>query len=188
MTNLLAAAGSQSVVAAPVDEMQVRSTLDPIRTDGELAEAQHEPDWNELDTDESGQLMGLSPRGVGSDTHDTVKYVPWWTQLASAVYNIVIDRQVASSGTAAAREETGIQGHGTMQYEVGIEPIIRDGAAFGNDYFASHPAGIQEGAGRYMQPDPTANNWATQVAAANAAKSSRQAYQSTLYKQFLEGL
>lgn len=188
MTNLLAAAGAQSSIAAPVDEQQVRSTLDPIRTDPELSEAQHAPDWNEHDTDESGQLMGLSPRAVGSDTHDTIKYVPWWTRAASAVHNILIDQQVASSGTAAAREEAGQQGHGTMQYEIGIEPVIRDGISFGNSYFESHQAGIQDGAGDYMQPDSSQNNWALQVAAASAEKNSRAAYQSTLYKSFLEGL
>jgi len=188
MTNLLAAAGSQNAIAAPMDESAVRSTLEPVRTDGELAEQQHAPDWNEHDTDESGQLKGLSPRTVGSDTIDTAKYVPWWTRAASALHNVFIDQQVASSGTAAAREEAGQQGHGTMQYAIGIEPVIRDGAAFGNDYFASHEAGIQDGAGSYMQPDPSQNNWATQVAAANARNNSRKAYQSTLYKNFLEGL
>ena len=188
MTSLLAAAGSQSAIAAPVDELQSRATVEPIRSDGEQAEMQHAPDWNELSSDDSGQLVGLASRQVGSDTHDTVKYRPWWAAAASYAHNILIDQQVASSGTAAQREERGEQGHGSMQYEIGIEPVIRDGTAFGNGYFASHEKVIQEGAGEYMQPDASLNHWATQVAAANGRDNSRKAYQSTLYKNFLEGL
>jgi hypothetical protein len=169
---------------APLTEEQVRSTVEPIRDDGEKAEAQHAPEWNELDTDESDELVGLSPRVVGSDVHDSKQYAPWWADMASDPHNIIVDRQVASSGTAAAREMQGEQGHGTMEYEVGIEPAIRAGAAFGNDYFLSNPAQIQEGAGAYMTPLGD-DNFANAIAQSNATRNSRTAYNDSLFADFL---
>lgn len=175
-----------SAMGVPQDDSVVRSTIEPVRTDGETAEQTAPPDWNQFDTDESGQLTGLSPRVAGSDTHDTEKYVPWWTRLASYAHNILVDEKIASSGTAARREETGQQGHGTMQYAVGIEPVIRDGAAYGNDYFVTAPKDIQEGMGAYMTP-PNQDNWLQGLAQANATKDSRKAYQATLYQSLLTG-
>src|SRR5437899_1956860 len=122
-----------STGATPLDESSVRATVEPVRTDDEGSELQHAPDWNAVETDQSPQLKGLSPRGKGSDTVDTQKSVPWWIALASQNHESPISDQIASSGTAARREEQGQAGHGTMQYAIGIEPLIRDGAAFGND-------------------------------------------------------
>lgn len=170
----------------PQTESEVRSTVEPIRTDSQSAEQVDAPEFNEFDTDESGELVGLSPRVAGSDTVDTVKSAPWWSALATAEHNQIVDRQVATSGTAAARETAGQAGHGTMQYALGIEPVIRPGAAFGNDYFVSNPADIQDGAGAYMTP-PDTDNWAQTVAAASAEKASRQAFQSTNYAALLGG-
>jgi hypothetical protein len=167
VTNVMWYVGSQS--GSPLTQEDARETVEPVRTDDAGAEWQHAPDWNEVETDSSPQLLGLSPRLKGSDTIDSVKSVPWWTALASNDYESVIDRQVSSSG------------HGTMQYAIGIEPVIRDGAAFGNDYFVSHDRDIQDGAGSYMTPDPN-GDWLNVVAAANARKASRQAYQASLYK------
>jgi hypothetical protein len=167
-------------------EAEATATVEPIRTDGEMAEAQHAPEFNEIDTDESGQLLGLAPREVGSDTVDTDKYQPWWAAAASTPHNILVDEQVASSGTAAARELAGQQGHGTMQYALGIEPVIRDGAAFGNDYFLSHDATIQDGAGDYMNPLGD-DNWANAVAQSVGTANSRDAFNDSLYASFLGG-
>lgn len=178
-----------ATTSTPQDEASVRSTLEPVRHDSTSAELQSAPEWNSPETDDSGELTGLSPRAVGSDTRDTVKYTPHWLDLASgasANHNRIIDDQVATSGTAAARERAGQQGHGTMQYAVGIEPHIRDGAAFGNDYFQRDPADIQEGAGAYMSPGQT-DSWAHAVAADRAKTASREAYLSTQYAQLLRG-
>jgi hypothetical protein len=169
---------------APLTEKEVRSTVEPVRNDGEKAEATHAPEWNELDTDESSELVGLSPRVVGSDTVDSKEYPPWWVAGASDMHNVLIDSQVASSGTAAAREVAGQQGHGTMQYEIGIEPVIRAGAAFGNDYFLSHAAEIQEGAGNYMNA-LNDDNFANAIAQSNANRNSRQAFNDSLFADFL---
>lgn len=159
-------------------ESEVRSTLEPVRTDGP-AETKEAPDWNERETDNSGELVGLSPRVAGAKTEDSEQYVPGWAEGASTPHNILIDQQVASSGTAAAREMAGVQGHGTMQYAESIDPVIRDGAAFGNDYFAVHDKDIQDGAGDYMAPVP--DQWHNAVAASRARSNSRAAFSASQY-------
>lgn len=168
----------------PLEEEAARAQTEPIRQDGDLAEAAKAPDWNELDTDESGQLTGLARREVGSFTVDTEQYLPWWAALASEPHNIAVDKQVASSGTAAQRELAGDQGHGTMQYAIGIEPVIRDGAAFGNDYFVSNNAEIQDGAGNYMVPVDN-DNWAHALSQSVGTTNAREAAQASLYGAFL---
>lgn len=183
--NITLAGGSVTSEAPPMPEEQVRTTLEPVRDDESSAQMHDSPDWNEYRSDESGELTGLTRRQVASDTHEREKYRPWWRMFATVNHNEITDNQIASSGTAAKREEAGHQGHGTMQYAEGIEPVIRDGARYGNDYFVTHDKTIQDGAGSYMQPDSTQNNWASQVAAARAATSSRQAYMATQYQAFL---
>lgn len=173
-----------SPVGVPMTTEEANRTLEPIRKDGELAEATHAPDWNELDTDE-GSTPGLAPRAVAGDTTDSEQYAPWWAAAASYNHNEIVDNQVASSGTAAAREVAGEQGHGTMQYAESMEPVIRDGAAFGNDYMLANPAVIQEGAGNYMTP--VTDRWASAVAQNRATQDSRAAFQDSQYAAFLGG-
>lgn len=183
MTNAWFLGAASSV---PQTESEVRSTVEPIRNDDASVEMPHAPEFNEFDTDESGELVGLSPRVVIGPTDDTQKYAPWWARLADEPHNIIVDRQVASSGTAAAREMNGEQGHGTMQYTESLEPVIRDGARFGNDYFVANEMVAQEGAGSYMTP-PDTDNWLVAVAADRADRQSRQAFMSTQYRAFLGG-
>jgi hypothetical protein len=64
-------------------------------------------------------------------------------------HNAIIDRQIASAGVAPAKELTGAWGHGTLQIVRGIEPIIREGGDFGNDYAVRLPHIIQEGANKH---------------------------------------
>lgn len=170
----------------PQDESVVRSTLDPIRTDPDSAEAENPPDFNEFESDESGQLTGLAPRVVGADVTDSSQYRPGWLGLASDQKNIIIDQQISTSGTAAKREEAGQAGHGTMFFEQSLQPVIRDGAAFGNDYFTVGDTSIQEGAGLYMTP-PSNDHFLQAVLAAQAGEDSRKAYQGSLYSSFLNG-
>lgn len=181
MTNAWFLGGMHSV---PQNENEVRSTVEPVRTDAP-PELDKPPEWNEFETDDSGSLVGLSPRTVGSDTRDSEQYVPWWQQFANENHNKLIDDQVSSSGAAAARESHGEQGHGTMQYAIGIDPQIRDGAAFGNEYFTSHDADIQDGAGTYMTPADD-DNWLQTLAATQAQNASRKAYQDSQYAALLK--
>lgn len=163
----------------PQHESKVRSTVEPIRDDSTDAEQHKPPDWNELDTDSSGELVGLSPRVAGSDTIDTQKYPAWWIPLSGVNHNELVDNQVASSGTAASRESAGQQGHGTTQYAEGIEPVIRDGAAYGQDYFDAGEADIQEGSGHYMAP-VVSDDWANSLAQNDATNNARRAAQSSV--------
>lgn len=168
----------------PQHESEVRSTVEPVRDDSQDAESSHAPDWNEFDNDSSGELVGLTPRVAGSDTRDTEKFVPWWSALATQNHSKQINDQVATSGTAAARENAGQAGHGTMQYAQGIEPVIRDGAAYGNDYFSTNPAGANEAAGMYMTPADS-DNWVSALAQNSAEARSRKAFQASNLNAFL---
>lgn len=173
--------GAQTSI--PQSEDEVRNTTEPIRADSP-AEDRAAPNWNEFRTDETGQVTGpTAARMLASDTKDSVQYEPWWTQLAQQNHNELIDNQVSSSGTAAAREAAGIQGHGTAQYAIGIEPVIREGAAFGSDYFTAYEAGANPLAGAYMTPVDIDNSGRAAVAS-HAQQNAREAY-AGLYDAFL---
>ncbi len=164
-------------------EMEVRTTLEPLREDTSSSEQHDAPEFNEVETDDSGELTGLAPRVAGSDTTPVEKFPAWWAEAASVNHNALVDNQVASSGVTAKREATANQGHGRMQYAIGIEPEIRDGAQFGNDYFVRDARDIQEGAGEYMAPTP--DHWANIVAARNAQRQSRNAALSSEIRALL---
>lgn len=183
MTNAMWLVGASS--GAPLTEDEVRQTTEPIRV-SDAAKDTDTPDWNERESDQSPELTGLSRRMLAPHTVDTVKSAPWWDALATDNHNARIDNQVATSGTAAAREQAGQFGHGTMQYSESLEPVIREGAAMGNDYFVVNDKVVQEGAGEYMRPDPN-GEWLNAMAAKNAAAASRQAAQASLYANFFGG-
>jgi CubicO group peptidase (beta-lactamase class C family) len=170
----------------PQDESVVRSTVEPVRTDPQSAEADNPPDFNEFESDESGQLTGLAPRVAGADVTDSSQYRPGWLGLASDQKNIIIDQQISTSGSAAKREEAGEVGHGTMFFEQSMEPVVRDGAFFGNDYFAVGDTDIQSGAGLYMTP-PGDDRFLQAVLQSQANTDSRKAYQATQFNAFLNG-
>lgn len=175
--------GAQTSV--PQHESEVRSTTEPVRDT--VAEAKAAPVWNEVQTDVTGETTGpTTSRVLGSDTVDSVQYTPFWDGMAQANHNKIIDDQVSSSGTAAAREAAGVQGHGTMQYALGIEPVIREGAAFGADYFKAIEMGANSQAGAFMRPVDN-DNFGRAAIAAHAEANSREAYQDSLYAAFLGG-
>ena len=173
--------GAQGPV--PQNEDDARSTLEPIRTSGATVEGD-EPEWNEFQSDDSPELVGLAPRLKGPDTRDSEHGPAFWLAQAGYPYNDRIDEQVSSSGTAAAREASGKFGHGTMQYADSVEPVVRDGGSFGQTYFAGHPHDIQSEAGDYMAP-ALADNWAVAVDTAEAKAAARGSYQASLYNEFL---
>lgn len=172
----------QGHFATGLEESEAQSTVEPIRTDNSEAEAEAAPEFNMAESDDSGQLIGLSPRVVGSATEYPEKSTPD-IPLYSQNHNEIIDNQVASSGTAAAREAAGQRGHGTMQYAEGIEPL-NPAQVYGNDYFKVPDPGIQSQAGLYMTPGDNGNNWPSAVAQAAAVKASRDAFRSTQYANF----
>ena len=173
--------GAQTSV--PQNEDEVRNTTEPLRADAP-AEDRTAPVWNEFRSDDTGQVTGpTAARVLASDTTDSQQYSPWWADLAQANHNAIVDNQVSSSGSAAARESAGMQGHGTAQYAIGIEPVIREGAAFGGDYFTAYETGANPLAGAYMQPIDI-NTAGRASVVANAKQNSRDAY-AGLYDAFL---
>lgn len=171
-----------ATTSVPQDENEVRSTVEPVRTDPQNAENDSPPDWNEKESDESGQLVGLSPRVEGAYTVDSEQYVRPDLFLEGSPYNWDIDKQVSSSGTAAAREAAGEWGHGTLQYADSIDPL-NPAQHYGNERFLSQPLTANEGSGAYMTP-VIEDQWLQQVAQASAAQRSRAAYNSTLYSNY----
>lgn len=166
----------------PADESVVRSTTAPVEPDAPPAEMQGPPEFNEVETDPNPHL-GMVTRQVASDWHPSERYAPGWAGTANPTEsNAIVNRQIDSSGTAAAREMAGHQGHGTMAYAVGIEPVIRDGAVFGADYFAAGERPIQETAGADMQPAPGMDRDAVSAAAGKAKTDARDANAAGLYQ------
>lgn len=173
----------------PLDEAKVRATTAPVIVDAPPAEAVDAPEFNEFESDQNPNLGGLSFRNLASDWHESEQYAPFWADNATRQHDIIINEQVAKSGTAAAREMSGQFGHGTMAYAVGIEPTIRSGGAFGNDYFAANKADINElsaeTAGRRgVTPTPGRDREQIAGAAAYGGQAARKASNSA-YGAFL---
>lgn len=138
---------------APVDAESVQSTIDPVRTD-DGAEAISRPESEQaVETDPSGQLTGLTHRQVAGYVEPTRRYIPWQALLATADYASPINAQVATSGTAAAREAAGQWGHGTIQAVESIEPTLTSEREYGQDYFTTNARQIQDGIRSDMSPE-----------------------------------
>jgi hypothetical protein len=170
----------------PQDESDVRDTRDPIRTDPLEAESDATPDFTETETDDSGQLTGLSTRIVAAKVDPSEKSAPDYLRTAQVDTESVVNSQVSSSGTAAARESAGQVGHGTMQFTRGLSPELRDGAAFGDEYFVADDKIIQEGSGEYMEPTATDNFYAA-VQQRAAITNSRRAFNDALLAPLIGG-
>lgn len=171
---------------APREENDVRSTTNVVDLDAPSAVAENPPGFNdagyERDPDTEG---GLTPRNLFGFIRGRQRYTPN-VGNANTDFASPINDQVSTSGTAAARESAGEWGHGTMQIVESIEPTIREGGAFGEDYFAAGTRQLQKG----MRSDVTAaripdgqDSASDQQAGKTAA---REAAQSALYARFLE--
>lgn len=173
----------------PVDENAVRRTTDVVPpSDQPPAEMVGPPEFNEVETDLNPHT-GLATRQVASDWHASEKYSPEWALHANPTESFaIIDRQIDSSGTAAMREMAGEQGHGTMAYAIGIEPVIRDGGAYGADYFAVDPRLIQETGGAYMTPAPGQDHDAVSANASQAVRNAKDAGAAGQYASWYAAL
>lgn len=165
----------------PVDESAVRSTVDPSTPDAPPAEAAAAPDFNQVETDPNPH-NGLATRQVASDWHASERYAPSWADRANPTASFAeVNSRIDSTGTAAARELAGEQGHGTMAYAVGIEPVLREGGAFGADYFAVDPRGAMEGIGDEMSLAPGVDHDVTGAVAGAAKSAARDATAASTY-------
>jgi hypothetical protein len=157
-----------------------RTLIEPVR-DSAIPEVNTE--YNAVVLDTTPELTGLSRTTATADNTPSRQnpppgYESDWTSI--------IDNQVASSGTAAARESSGVRGHGSMAYDASIEPVLREGARLGGDYFMSNAMPVQDGSTNQMGSTVQDNLWASS-AQAFAAKQARAAYNSTLYSQMVGG-
>jgi hypothetical protein len=190
MTSLFV--GSQRESSPPADENVVRRTTFVVHNDEPPAEAKGAPEWNDQETDPNPEL-GMVNRQVASDWHQPEQYTPFWNGLVDGAdeHNGIVDRQVSTSGTAAAREAEGQFGHGTAAYAIGIEPVLRDGGALGNDYFLANNPPIQDVSGNYMSPALGIDRDTIAGISGYGHDASRDAsaasISQSLYSQFLAG-
>lgn len=137
--------GMVANASPPADENTVRRSTWPV-DDASPATVDHDPDWNEVTVDGDPNL-GIVNRSVSGDHNPSEQYAAWWASGAQHRGSDGIKEvndQISSSGTAAAREAAGIQGHGTMEHSVSIEPVIRDGGALSNEYFEAIKPPVQD--------------------------------------------
>lgn len=181
--------GVLSRSSVPSDEQTVRATTETIDVTGAPAMQEDAPDIGEFRSDPNPHLAGLNNRGLASLWHPQEKFAPSWADNvgAQAVNDDIIDRQVSSSGTAAAREEAGIFGHGSMGYAEGIEPAqgLAPGGQFGNTYFAADRPGTQSTMGSYMTTPPGVDRDTTGLVSDTAKRQARWAQQASVYATWL---
>lgn len=188
MTSLMF--GLVNTAGVPADENVVRRNTAPVEIDAKPAEMTTAPDFNEVATD-SNPKLGLEPRQLASHVIPTEKYSPFWIPEVNGQdeHNAIIDRQVSSSGTAAAREASGQFGHGTLMVTEGIEPVqdLRDGGKFGNEYFTRNDRDIQEGSGDYMTTPPGTDQSTMAMVAASGKSAAQKARDAAAYHAYLFG-
>ncbi len=131
----------------PASEAGVRATTSPVNNEKPPAEAEGAPEQGELRTDSDPDL-GMHLRNLASDwtegkTVDTGVRLDDVAQMTAST--AAINSQVSTSGFAASREAAG-QGHRTLSYATGIEPVqdLRSNGKFGNTYFVRQPRSIQD--------------------------------------------
>jgi hypothetical protein len=138
----------------PADETVVRSTATPVEPDAPAAMQDDQPMPQEVETDPNPHL-GMVNRTLASKWSEGVRATPAWIPQVddtAASFNI-IDEQVGTSGTAAAREASGITNK-NLSYAIGIEPVgdLVDGHKMGNSYFERNLRPVQDTMRHEMTP------------------------------------
>jgi hypothetical protein len=181
----------QTELGVPADEKVVRNTATPVDVNAPAAEQDDMPEQQELETDPNPTL-GMSPRQMASHWIEGSRATPDapGSYVGQNASNQVTAAQVASSGTAAAREAAG-QTHKNLSYAVGIEPVqdLADpNHKMGNTYFVRNQRNVQQGSGEYMTVPPGMGNPGTIENLSQAGKdAARQAAQSSPYDAFWNG-
>lgn len=182
--------GQLSSIGVPADEKVVRNTATPVDDNAPAAMQDDMPEMSEVETDPNPDL-GMVNRQLASKWVQPEKTPPVhkWQVDTDIYHNEIVDRQVSSSGTAAAREASGQWGHGTAAYAVGIEPVgdLRDGGKMGNEYFKFDERPVQEGAGNYMTQANGLDRAAIGSADAAGKRNARQAAIAAQYDLFWNG-
>ena len=184
MTSLMF--GHLSGIGVPADEVVVRSTATPVEHDAPAAVQEDMPMPNEVETD-SNPHLGMVNRQLASDWHEGVRGVPAWIPEVDAVSNsaTIINSQVSSSGTAAARESSGVTIK-NMSYAVGIEPVsdLVDGHKMGNEYFTTNPKLIQSTMTDSMSLPPGSDQQTSGKVSALGKDNARKAAQAAIYNSY----
>lgn len=174
----------------PAPQENVRATTIPVNADKAPAEAQGAPEQGLLKTD-SDPMLGMHLRNLASDwtegsNVDTGARIDPVAAVTAA--EAKLNGQVSTSGFAASREAQG-QGHRTLSYAVGIEPVqdLRDNGKFGNTYFKRTDRVIQEGATPQMSMPPGYDIDQNLRAATLGKTASKQATTGSIYDLFWNG-
>jgi hypothetical protein len=144
--------------AVPADEATVRGQADPVDHDAPPAVMEAGPDKNQLSTDNNTTVTGLARRDMASYWQEGRRTQPEWAGRVDDSYqhNAIVDRQVSSSGKAAAKEAAGEWGHKSLSYAIGIEPVsdLVDGGRLTNTYFEANRQHLADRTGYNVQPPP----------------------------------
>lgn len=167
------------------DEEHVRATVTVVEDDSTAVEDQR-PEYNDADTDpDTGG--GLTTRQLASKVYPSEQYTPNVGNANDDLYSRV-NSQVSTSGTAAQRESDGAWGHGTLHVQDATEPTIRDGSAFGEDYFHTGERIVQDGSGAYMTASRYSDDATASAAQELAQRASRDSANGALYARFHDGM
>lgn len=180
--------GALNRAPVPADEAIVRSTTAVVEEDAPPAMQDDQPTMSEVETDPNPHL-GMVNRQLASNWTEGKQFVPSWVPAVdrNADYNDLVNRQVGSSGTAAAREAAGTWGHGSLSYAVGIEPVgdLRDGGKMGNEYFSvGHKSPQADAAGNYMSVPPGQDHSIVGKVSATGKDQAREAAVSAMYNSW----
>lgn len=160
------------------DAELARATTAPVIEGG--AVDTDAPEFNELVVSEA-PLYGLQQRSVSGEDHPAEFHGVQFSGRAEHDYNHVVNESISRKGQAAVREQTR-QGQPSIAWVNTIEPVIRDGAQFGNATFLADTNGIQAGQRGDMKPDYQNTNQGSVGTAydKNSRKSWIQGYASML--------
>jgi hypothetical protein len=175
----------------PADEQVIRHNAPSVEPDAPPAVQDDTPQQGVVEVDGNPSLPMVN-RQLASHWVEGQQYTPGWLAAASDQSHAeIINRQIASSGFNAQQEAAGIQGHGTMSYAVGIEPVkdLTEGGKFGNDYFKTNEKDIQDEVTRSIGPPQVDGDVRSAVMGAGktAARDAAQANQYAAFYASLQG-
>jgi hypothetical protein len=173
----------------PADEAVVRNTATPVDHDAPAAMQDDMPMMGEVETD-SNPNLGMESRQLASKWTEGRRDAPDWipTVATQDESNQIVNRQVSTSGTAAAREAAGVTNK-NLSYAVGIEPVgdLTEGGKMGNTYFVRHDRPIQDGMGNYMTPANGGDRKTIGQVAQAGKQNARDAAEAAAYTAFWNG-
>lgn len=182
--------GQLNGIGVPADEKVVRSTATPVEHDAPAAMQTDAPMPQEVETDPNPDL-GMVNRQLASHWTEGSKINPTWDwQVAETTTSTeIINSQVSTSGTAAAREEAG-ETHKNLSYAVGIEPVdgLIDGHRMTNNYFQRDQRNVQDTQTPSMTVPPGMGDpGVMENVAAGGKVNSRIAAESSIYNNWWNG-